>query len=165
MGRDPRRKLRVKNIERERECVGTGETSAKNLKKNLFIVLEGGNNRTSNSGWWLAPRLWKGNGTRKIKEINKNNRCARNLHAKSKMIFSGFVVGIVIINEIQRMTGWHAESSKQIAWENYKRKMRVGVGEIVRSENGFRCWVLRARGVLDKKRQVCWRGKTASGLA
>ena len=84
------------------------------------------------------------------------------------MIFSGFVVGIVIINEIQRMTGWHAESSKQIAWENYKRKMRVGVGEIVRSENGFRRWrwVPRARAVNDcsirnDKRAAWGNGKRA----
>ena len=46
------------------------------------------------------------------------------------------------------MAGWHAESSKPVAWEN--NKIELG-GEIVRSENGFRCWVLRARGVLDKK--------------
>ena len=66
------------------------------------------------------------------------------------------------VGEVMTMAGWHAESSKPVAWEN--NKIELG-GEIVRSENGFRRWVLRARGVLDQKRQVCWRGKTASGLA
>ena len=56
------------------------------------------------------------------------------------------------VGEVMTMAGWHAESSKPVAWEN--NKIELG-GEIVRSENGFRRWVLRARGVLDQKRQVC----------
>ena len=42
------------------------------------------------------------------------------------------------------MSGWHAESSKQLAWEKTK-KIELVLEK--RSENSFRRWVPRARGV------------------